>query len=255
MNRREVLAGLVGAAGTALAAAPAIYAGQKPGKTPWPWTPRKMDPEQCAHIAYDGYWKMGCGYGTFVGLMKPLADKYGAPYSNFPIEITSYMAGGTGGWGTLCGALNAAAAFFGLFWPFKQQVPMVDALYSWYEQANLPEYKPAKPKVDFEMVQTVSHSPLCHQSSGLWCKESGYDMHSKQRAERCARVAAQVAQHSAVIINAKLDDKKFAFPVSESRKTCTQCHAKGKEVDDLKTRMDCMPCHGGQIDNKFEGHF
>ena len=48
------------------------------------WKPHKLDPKECAAVAYDGYWHkgLGCAYGAFyaiVGLMgeRPFLGKKG----------------------------------------------------------------------------------------------------------------------------------------------------------------------------------
>ena len=82
------------------------------------WTPRKLDPDECAPVAYDGFWHNlnACGYGAFYSIVGIMAEKYGAPYDQFPFSMLAVNEGGIIGWGTICGALYGAAAAFALFW-------------------------------------------------------------------------------------------------------------------------------------------
>ncbi len=106
VNRRQALAGLAGAAaGAAMIAAPRLVAANAGDKPAWPWTPHKLDPEECARLGYEGYYDrgMGCGHGTFVGLLIPLAPEVWCPLRRLPTALT--LPGRRHrGWGTLCGS-------------------------------------------------------------------------------------------------------------------------------------------------------
>lgn len=88
-----------------------------------PWIPRRLDPVECARVAYKGYWEEngGCGFAVFKGIIGMMGVKYGAPYDTFPLWMMSYAGGGIAGWGTVCGALNCAAAAYGLFYDKREQ--------------------------------------------------------------------------------------------------------------------------------------
>ena len=54
-----------------------------------------------------------------------------------------YGAGGVGGWGSLCGTLNGAAAVVGLVEPAKERRSQImRELFSWYESTAPPTYAP-----------------------------------------------------------------------------------------------------------------
>ena len=44
------------------------------------WKPHKLDPKECAAVAYDGYWHkgLGCAYGAFYAIVGLMGEKYGA---------------------------------------------------------------------------------------------------------------------------------------------------------------------------------
>ena len=58
-------------------------------------------------------------------------------------------------------------------------------------------------------------------------------------------------------MNAKIDGTfKPAIDAPQSVTTCGECNAKGKEADNMKSVMDCTPCHSGNehLMNKFKDH-
>jgi hypothetical protein len=184
-----------------------------------------------------------------------MALKYGEPYNTFPLQMMAYGASGTGSWGTLCGALNGAAAAFGLFYGRKESTEMIDALFRWYEKAELPSFKPSVVMLDFTPPPTVIDSALCHVSVSKWCYETGNDMHSNKRTERCARVTGDVARKAAEIINDKILGKNILSTPGENVITCKRCHDKDKDSDIAKGKMDCGTCHDGHLADQFEDHF
>ena len=271
-SRRQLMMGLGGlAAGTALSgmAATAVAASEKMKRFAqtggdFSWTPHKLDPRECSAVAYEVYWYKGyaCGYGSFYSIVGLLAEKYGAPYSQFPFSMLEANKGGISDWGTICGALYGAAAAFALFWGRDERTPMVNELYRWYETTKLPIYQPgdAAKGVKGELPQSASQSVLCHISVSKWCYANKIEATSKKRNERCGRLTADVAGKAAEIFNAKIDQgKNFkgALAKQEAVETCGACHqTKGNEANWAKGVMDCTPCHNGSeaLANKFKDH-
>jgi len=88
-----------------------IYAAKEPEKIPEvPWTYKKLDPVAVAERAYPGYFKGGCGYGAFEGIIGELRKEVGYPYILIPTEMFIFGEGGVAGISSLCGALNGSAA-------------------------------------------------------------------------------------------------------------------------------------------------
>jgi hypothetical protein len=132
---------------------------------------------------------------------------------------------------------------------------MIDALFRWYEKAELPIFKPSvKVKLDFTPPSTVADSTLCHVSVSRWCYKTGNEMHSQERSERCARVTADVAKKAAEILNEKISGKAILSKPSNHAVTCNHCHDKGKVSDIAKGKMDCGTCHDGHLVGKFQPH-
>ena len=228
------------------------------------WKPHKLDPEECALVAYDGYWHKGyaCGYGVFYGIIGVMGEKFGAPYNQFPFSMLEANKGGISDWGTICGALYGAAAAYALFWGRDERTPMVNELYRWYEKTPLPIFNPgdAAKGVKGDLHQNASGSVLCHISVSKWCYASQTEATSKARNERCGRLTSDVCRKAVEILNAKIDQgKNFkgAFAKQDAVKACGECHqTKGNDANWAKGVMDCTPCHDGRsaLMNKFKDH-
>ena len=227
------------------------------------WTPHKLDPVECAKVAYEGYWYKGyaCGYGAFYGIIGVLAEKYGAPYNTFPFTMLEANKGGISNWGTICGALYGATAAMACFWGRKERDKMVTDLYRWYEQTSLPIYQPGDlaQGVKGDIPANPSGSVLCHISVSKWCYHTKLEATSKPRSERCGRITADVVTKAVEIINAKIDlgkDWKPSYTLPEANEYCGACHSKGNDANIAKGVMNCAPCHSGteHTQNKFENH-
>ena len=273
LSRRQMLCGLGGC--MAVGGAAALLGGEANAAEKAPagrfqqvngdfgWKPHKLDPAECALVAYDGYWHKGyaCGYGVFYGIIGVMGEKYGAPYNQFPFAMLEANKGGISDWGTICGALYGAAAAYALFWGRDERTPMVNELYRWYEITKLPVYKPAKAMgVEGDIPSNVAGSVLCHISVSKWCYANQIEATSKKRNERCGRLTADVAAKACEILNAKIDagkNFKGVLGKQESVKACGTCHqTKGEEANWAKGVMDCTPCHNGSeaLMNKFKDH-
>jgi len=145
ISRRRML-GTVGAAagiGAAFACGARSASGDGEESGPAVWTYHELDPEATSKIAYDLYPKGSCMYAVFNSVVQQLAEEHGEPYASFPTGMMHYGHSGAGGWGSLCGALNGAAALFGLFVEERDEVDqMIDCLFYWYENESLPAYVP-----------------------------------------------------------------------------------------------------------------
>ena len=111
LTRRSFIrvAGL-GACGVGLAAC-----GATPTAVPtvavatWPWPYVELDPAKVAQMAYDRAMDgHNCAGGSFTSIIWALAEKVGAPYKDFPVEMLDFGGGGALAWGTLCGALTGS---------------------------------------------------------------------------------------------------------------------------------------------------
>ena len=80
-ERRNLLKMFAAAAGGAALTpilAKNIHAAKEPEKIPEvPWTYKKLDPIAVAERAYPGYYKGGCSYGVFEGIIGELKKEVG----------------------------------------------------------------------------------------------------------------------------------------------------------------------------------
>ena len=136
-------------------------------KIDWMYNP--LDPAVTAELAYKHYASGSCMYATFKSVVSQLAEKFGEPYASFPFHMMKYGHGGIGGYGTTCGALNGGAALIGLFFAHNKKIQdsLITGLFRWYENTQLPVFRPQEPTVDFTPPSSISNSTLCHASSGL----------------------------------------------------------------------------------------
>ncbi|MEN6427596.1 MAG: C-GCAxxG-C-C family protein [Phycisphaerales bacterium] len=215
---------------------------------PWPY--HELDPETTAERAYLLCYEGHCMYGVFKSIVGQLAERCGEPYRSFPCGMMTYGAGGVASWGSLCGALNGAAAAISLFVPKKElQAKLTGQLFLWYEQAELPVYAPAKPKLAMQMPTSVARSVLCHPSVGAWCKKSGYPVAGKEHMERCARLTADTARQTVIVLNEGLSGKAARPLIADEQVgRCNACHGRDGDRKDALARMTCGSCHASLSD-------
>ncbi len=197
------------------------------------WTYEKIDSREAADIAYENWYKNFCTYAVVSGILLPLQEKVGEPYTLFPIEAFRWGHGGAVGWGTLCGTLTGAGIVTGLIAGEEGEQILNDLIY-WYTKTELPVYTPETPKARIES-KTKSGSPLCHVSSGKWMKKERVAFFSPERKERCARVAADVAARTVELLNEWADGryvpvhgpqvKNHEMPAQNN---CGDCHETGE---------------------------
>ena len=216
-----------------------------------PWAYHELDPDVTAARAYDECAKGHCMYGVFAAVVAQLGERYGAPYRSFPLGMMRYGAGGTGGSGSLCGALNGSAALIGLFVGTEEEMKqLVTEMSLWYEQTEMPLHVPAKPALDIEIPKSAAHSVLCHVSATRWCRISGHKAFSKPRKERCRRLTADTARRTVEILNSyHRHHFARAHALSEDVKKCTSCHARGSEKENTNGSMNCGSCHFSLAEN------
>ncbi len=219
---------------------------QESVELPWPYT--KLNPEVVGENGYAGYYKGACAYGAFEAIIGELRKEVGAPYTIFPSSMMGFGEGGVAGRAALCGALNGASmAIFlvaGGMQGEKKKVAfdLINELFNWYEQQALPNYRPKSPK--FEIVKSVSRSPLCHVSVSNWCKTAKFKAFSKERSERCGWLTASVAKYTVELLNQQAEGKfKAAHKLPAAVESCRSCHDKGSALENTRGMMDCGGCH------------
>jgi len=209
------------------------------------WSYVNLDSEAVAADAYRIYPDGGCMYAVFGSVIRALAKRVGEPFISFPFEMMRYGDGGVGGWGSLCGVVNGAAALIGLFQneiSKTRRENLAAELCFWYERTALPQFQPAKAEWADEAEPSIADSILCHVSVSRWCKATGCEASGMEKKERCRRLSADGAKKIVEILNANLSGLLPNTMLLPEVKTCADCHGP-MELNDTHGKMDCRSCH------------
>ena len=237
LSRREALigAGKV-AAGAAIVSAGASQlvtrAEASPANVPYGY--KKLDLNHVGEIAYNEWYKKFCCQAVATGLIKPLQHSIGGPYNTIPLDAFKWGHGGAVGWGTLCGTLTGAGIALGFIAGHDPGEKILNDVIAFYANTDLPIYKPHHAKGSFKNTNQ-SDSPLCHISVGKWMKKEDVKFFSPERKERCARLAADVAMHTAKLLNDWADGK-----YKPTQGSNVKAHS-------ITTQENCMECHGDNV--------
>lgn len=263
VGRRNFLVGSAAlAGGMAVGAGPSVFSGEgraaQEGPTESGAPYEKLDPEAVKPLARKNYGAgMHCGEGTFHTIVNQLRDKVGEPYSNIPTTIMWPSAGGGGLQGGTCGALVGGMGAIGLVQGRSAQtLKIVDELFQWYEETQLPKYEP--PETAEGMTKSLPSvepsSPICHVSVSRWCDAADLPSSAAERGERCGRLTSDTTAKVVELLNAAVDDeldtefeKVDPDPSVSSEHGCRTCHASGQPKSLGGTtmgKMPCQPCHG-----------
>jgi hypothetical protein len=231
LSRRELMLGTgkvaAGAAIATVGGLGLISGAQAKAAYPWPY--KKINPQKAGEIAYNNWYKKFCCYATASGILIPLQKMVGEPYTSLPIEAFVFGHGGTVGWGTLCGTLLGSALATS-FAAGKEGEKITNDVINWYATTELPIFKPAKPRATFKNINK-SDSPLCHVSVGRWMEKEGVKFSSPLRKDRCARLSADVAMKTAMLLNDWADGKYKAT------------HGSQVKAHELPAQSNCDDCH------------
>ena len=187
----------------------------------------------------DGTQHSGCAFGTFNAIVGQLAESVGAPYTNIPLQMMDWAGAGVVGFGTLCGTLNGAAAAIGLVCSGQDARAFISDLLTWYSEADLPTnlYAPTG-----DLPQSTAGSNLCHVSLTRWCRSSGFASGSPERAERCSRLAGDVAAKAVEMLN----QGALGLEKPSEKTVCRACHYMGPTYamgQFTHGEMNCLTCH------------
>lgn len=253
LNSSKAAVGIAGVAGLSSLVTTATTKA-KNVVTPWPWPYADLVPDEVRVEAHYLYWnEKDCASGVFGGLINKLAAAIGDPWTNLPMEILLFGRGGGVGWGSICGALNGAAALISLVVDKASSGPLITELWGWYTQEELPTDTANEfgtngwylvHNYDDALPQNIAGSPLCHISVTEWCVTADKKVHDLERKERCARVAGDVAAKTVELLNAHFAGTFTPTYVDPATVTaCLSCHGNGA-MDNVMTKMECTACHG-----------
>jgi hypothetical protein len=244
-----------GAAGAFVAGAPG-RGETTGGPPPLPWTWAKLDPLEAGRRAYRLYVDKGSGCGTasYLSLLGMLKEKVGYPWTTLPDLMMQHAQAGYAGHGTLCGALGGVTTVINLvtYTPESDRSkPIIDRLFWWYAEQEFPTERFDDISKMPKQIRVKAMSPLCHTSVSKWTMAAGATVTSKEKKERCGKVAGEVAFIVTQALNEYFDGK-WTPPVwkpSKQIEHCVQCHS----PDDMwqstsgmnrqQGHMECLMCH------------
>lgn len=265
MNRRKamkVAAGVIVGGGAGLltltnAFKPEIMFDNEPHKLDYKqveddWKYSPLDPTVTAELAYKYYAEGSCMYATVKSFISQLVEEIGEPYKSFPIHLFKYGHGGVGGYGSICGALNGAAALIGLFVSDSSiRDKMIADVFQWYEKEPVPKFNPQSTSYDYIPAKSISQSILCHASNTNWCKTSGFKVNSNERKERCRRMTSDVVIKVTKALN-EIFTNTYTTNVynDETVNTCMTCHGSTGKVNNIAVKMSCNSCHTESVGHR-----
>lgn len=272
ISRRSFLTG-TGAVLGGLAAGGVLGYNVKPAEAyvttlPFQWT--TLDSTTVKQNAAYAYFKQGgCMIGAAEGIIKALRDALPeSPWATFPVDVFKFGAGGALSWGTVCGALNGAAAVIQLAVGPTDSGKLLDNLFGWYQQQNFPSndldgwiqsHTDAAVNgkwADYSGVagvKTTCNSPLCHASVSTWCDSANKGANSDAKKVRCAKLTADVAAYTLSLIDAYKAGGVGAianFTKTTESVDCMDCHTgtgtatqRADKLDSEQGKMSCEMCH------------
>ncbi len=246
LSRRGLIKGAVCTAGVAALTMGglSLLSKAEAKETPLPWPYKKLDIEEVGAIAYEKWYGSFCCAAVASAIILPLRKMIGEPYTSFPVESFVWGHGGVVGWGTMCGTMLGAAVAANLIagpGVNKTGERITNEVINYYSETDLPVYTPKNPKTTGEIVKSKSDSPLCHISVGKWMKKADRGFWSPERKDRCARLSADIAMRTALLLNEWADDKfkpthdlpALVYGIT-AQHNCTECH--GTKVPEINTK-------------------
>jgi hypothetical protein len=274
MSRRSFLAGaglVLGAAaipGVAMLkdAEPAAAAGTA---LPWayPGVPAEQPvPEALARRAFEMHRFQGfaCAEAVWWPFVEFLTPANPGTWGTLPQKMFQYGGQGIGGWGTICGTLNAAAAILGMTVANgTHKGTLTDAIFMYYSKTALPtndawkSYQkalglttdwtgPTGANIPIENAPTsIADSPLCHSSLVQWTMVTNAANGGALQKDRCAKACFDVTLKLSALMNAYFaaitptaTPAPGAVSLDPAVQACGACH-----VTYTPAKMACGSCH------------
>ncbi|MHB1048445.1 MAG: C-GCAxxG-C-C family (seleno)protein [Bacteroidota bacterium] len=225
-----------------------------PSVVAWPWPYTALDAEAARLLAHHLYWTdKDCASGVFGALVQLLAEKTPDPWAGLPIEVMLFGRGGGNGWGTLCGAVNGAAAVISLVATKADSGKLINEVWGWSASEKFPTDAANQASIDGKYVdkkfngalpQSISGSVICHSSVSQWCNIAVKKVSDVERKERCARLAGDLAAKTVQVLNAHFAATFTPTYVRDAYAAqCLSCHGTTAK-NNVMTEMNCQPCHG-----------
>lgn len=248
LDRRSFILGGATAAAAGLAAlGPRAAFGRDPlpAVGSWPWPDKGLDPIATAGASTDGL--RGCAVASYGLIRNGLADALpGSIWEAIPPQIVSASNGG-GPYGSDCGALQGPLLVMNLL---GAPLTLRQEFYKWYCGFPFPSTEWDDLYAFKRTVQTVSNSPLCHQSRAIWdgfYVREVYDGVNYDNT-RCAKLPRDCVKKAVELINSwKTQGYLGSWTPDYNAKECYDCHTQlqaNKLAGGIHAgKQDCTMCH------------
>lgn len=160
---------------------------------------------------------------------------------------------GYAGHGTLCGALGVCSYLINLvIYDEKDSYKdVIDRMMWWYSGMKFPTERFDDISSCPKQIQVQAMSPLCHTSVSKWTLAAGAEVTSKQKYERCAKVAGEVVYTVVHYLNEYFAGrwKPAKWTPSEETGYCISCHGPetfpnySNGMNQQQGHMECLLCH------------
>jgi hypothetical protein len=182
-----------------------------------------------------------------------LKEKVGYPWTTLPENMFTHAGQGYAGHGTLCGTLGVSSCLINLVIYDKDQSykAIIDRMMWWYAQMKFPTERFDDISKFPKQVQVQAMTPLCHTSVSKWTLAAGKQVTSKEKYERCAKVAGEVVYTVTHYLNEYFEGrwKPAKWEPSKAIASCIECH--GPEefpnykdgMNNQQGHMECLLCH------------
>jgi len=160
---------------------------------------------------------------------------------------------GYAGHGTLCGALGVCSCLINLvvYDDKHSYAPLIDRMMWWYAQMEFPTERFDDISAFPKQVKAKATTPLCHTSVSKWTLTVGTEVTSKEKYERCAKVAGEVVFTVVHSLNEYFAGRwtPAKWTPSEEITDCIACHGPesyGDYSDGMNQQqghMECLHCH------------
>lgn len=208
MSRRNALVGTIGVAMSATMLTSIVNAEEKPAETEdkvWKYT--KLCPKKVGQRVHDSFGSKGCMYGALKGAILEYAEAIEANDATqaaiaraFPFVGMQSGRGGCGKLKSLCGGINGAAIFMGLFVDNTADLmALIQKLGDYAKETALPEFKPENDPYD-NFPTAVAHGVSCKEMGSAWMAVASEDF-KKIVGERCKRHTASIVAKAIELLN------------------------------------------------------
>ena len=164
-----------------------------------------------------------------------------------------HAAQGYAGHGTLCGVLGVCSCLVNLVTYDKEfsYAAIIDRMMYWYSGMVFPTERFDHLSEFPGQLKAQAMTPLCHSSVSKWTLTAGVEVSSKEKYERCAKVAGETVYTVVHYLNEYFAGrwKPAKWTPSVEIQHCISCHGPEpyqnytSSMNQQQGHMECLLCH------------